>query len=70
MIESVYYNGKNTKGTEDMSERQEHKKRYNMRLEYIARFNKWLDAEPPIVLFLRWKKWKKNRPVWKDIENQ
>ena len=53
-----------------MSERHEHKKRYNMRLEYIARFNRWLDAEPPIVLFLRWKKWKKSRPVWKDIGNQ
>lgn len=53
-----------------MSERQEHKKRYNMRSEYIARFNKWLDAEPQIVFFWRWKKWKKNRPVWKDIENQ
>ena len=53
-----------------MSERQEHKKRYNMRLEYIARFNKWLDAEPPIVFFWRWKKRKNNRPIWRNIENQ
>ena len=53
-----------------MSERQEQKKRYNMRLEYIAMFNKWLDEEPPIVFFWRWKKWKNDRPIWRDIENQ
>ena len=51
-----------------MSERQEHKRRYNLRLEYIAKFNKWLEAEPPMILFLRWRKWKNSRPTWRDIE--
>ena len=27
-----------------MNEKQEKKRRYNLRLEYIARFNKWLDS--------------------------
>ena len=37
-----------------MSERQEHKKRYNQKLEYIAKFEKWLDKEPPIINFFAW----------------
>ena len=44
-----------------MNEKQEKKRRYNLRLEFIAHFNKWLDNEPP-----RWRKWKKSRPVWED----
>ena len=46
-----------------MSERQEHKKRYNQKLEYIAKFEKWLDKEPPIINFFAWRKWKKQRPI-------
>lgn len=49
-----------------MSESREHKRRYNLRLEYIALFNDWLKAEPPMIMFWRWRKWKKNRPVWND----
>ena len=49
-----------------MSERQQHKKRYNLRLEYIARFNKWLESEPSMILFWRWRKWKKSRPILED----
>lgn len=30
-----------------MNEKQEKKRRYNLRLEFIAHFNKWLDSEPP-----------------------
>lgn len=29
-----------------MNEKQEKKRRYNLRLEFIAHFNKWLDSEP------------------------
>lgn len=47
-----------------MSERQEKKRRYNLRLEYIAHFADWLDREPPMWMFWRWKKWKASRPVW------
>lgn len=48
-----------------MSERQEHKKRYNQRLQYIAEFVKWLDAEPPYWAVFRRRAWKKRRPVWR-----
>ena len=46
-----------------MNEKKERKKRYNQRLEYIARFNEWLEAEPSMLLFWRWRKWKKSRPI-------
>lgn len=47
-----------------MSESREHKRRYNMRLEYIAEFEKWLAKEPPIIMFWKWRKWRDSRPVW------
>ena len=49
-----------------MSESREHKRRYNQRLQYIAEFNKWLDAEPPMLHLISWLRWKKLRPVWKE----
>ena len=49
-----------------MNEKQEKKRRYNLRLEFIAHFNKWLDSEPPRWRFIRWRKWKNSRPVWED----
>lgn len=51
-----------------MNEKKEKRKRYNQKLEYIARFNKWLESEPPMILFWRWRKWKKSRPIWSYIE--
>lgn len=51
-----------------MSERQEHKKRYNQRLEFIAHFTKWLEKEPPMIRIISWWRWKKQRPVWKVDE--
>lgn len=36
-----------------MSERKEKKRRYNLRLEYIAAFDRWLQSEPPMILFWR-----------------
>lgn len=51
------------KGDNDMSERQEHKRRYIQRLEFIADFEKWLAQEPPMLpRFWRWKKWRDSRP--------
>ena len=50
-----------------MSEKQEKKLRYNQRLEYIADFDKWLDAEPPIVRLISWHRWKKSRPIFEEI---
>ena len=49
-----------------MSERQEKKRRYNQRLEYIADFNKWLDTEPSILRSIAWRRWKKSRPILKE----
>ncbi len=51
-----------------MSESREHKRRYNLRLQYIAEFEKWLSAEPPMWRVVRWRRWKKSRPVWVDME--
>ena len=51
-----------------MSGRRMHKTRYNQKLEYIRRFEWWLSWEPPMVLFWLWRKWKKRRPTWKDVE--
>lgn len=47
-----------------MSENKEHKKRYNQKLEYIAKFEKWLEQEPSMVNFVAWHKWKKERPIF------
>lgn len=51
-----------------MNGHQEHKRRYNQKLEYITHFEKWLADEPPMILFLRWIKWKHRRTVWKKLE--
>ena len=50
-----------------MSEKREKRRRYNQRLEYIADFNKWLDAEPPIVRLISWHRWKKSRPILEEV---
>ena len=52
-----------------MSGRQMHKTRYNQKLEYIERFERWLRLEPPMILFWKWIRWKKKRPTWKDVED-
>lgn len=49
-----------------MSEKREKKRRYNLRLEYIAHFNSWLLREPPMWMIRKWAKWKKQRPIWDD----
>ena len=51
-----------------MSERQEKKRRYNQKLEYIARFENWLEAEPPMLNFIAWVRWKKRRPIREVID--
>jgi len=52
-----------------MSERQEHKRRYNLRLQYIAEFQKWLDREPHMLRVFAWRRWKMERPVWVEVDN-
>ena len=46
-----------------MSESREKKRRYNLKLEYIARFQAWANSEPPMLLFWRWQRWIRQRPV-------
>ena len=53
-----------------MSERQEHKRRYNQRLEYMARFDKWLASEPNMLRVLKWRRWKKNKPIWEVADDE
>ena len=62
--------GEDGRGGEQMSEKQEKKRRYNQRLEYIADFNKWLDTEPPIVRLISWHRWKKLRPIFKKMDEE
>ena len=53
-----------------MSESREHKRRYNLRLEFIAEVARWLDREPPMILFWKWWKWKKERPIWENFSKK
>ena len=53
-----------------MSESREHKRRDHLRLEFIAEVSKWLNREPPMILFWRWHKWKKERPVWETFSKR
>lgn len=46
-----------------MSEKQEKRRRYNIKLAYAAALDAWLRREPPMILFWRWRKWLKERPV-------
>lgn len=49
-----------------MSESREKKTRYNRRLQYIARFSKWLEEEPPLWNIVAWRRWRKRRPVFDE----
>ena len=49
-----------------MNGRKEHKRRYNRKLEFIADFEKWLTEEPPMILFWKWCRWKRRKPIWKE----
>ena len=52
-----------------MSESREHRRRYNLRLQYIAEYNKWLEQEPSPLRLISWRRWKRQRPVWKEIDD-
>lgn len=51
-----------------MSESREHKRRYNLRLQFIAEFDKWLANEPSHWRIFSHRKWKKARPKWEDYD--
>lgn len=52
-----------------MSERREHRRRINEKMERIREFEQgqdlfllWLSEEPPMIRFISWRKWLKSRP--------
>lgn len=47
-----------------MSEKREKKRRYNEKMAFIKAFEAWLDKEPPMIRILKWRKWKKEKPVY------
>ena len=53
-----------------MSEKREKRRRYNQWIEYIANFNKWLDTEPSILRLILWHRWKKSRPIFKEMDEE
>lgn len=46
-----------------MSEKREKRCRYNLRLDFIAQFYKWLDSEPPRWKLVSWRRWRDSRPT-------
>ena len=46
-----------------MSESREHKKRFYIKMRYVEEFENWLASEPPLISFVKWWRWKKERPV-------
>ena len=53
-----------------MSERQEKKRRRFQRWEYQCALYEWQRKEPCKLLFWRWFKWKKNKPVLRIEESR
>lgn len=45
-----------------MSEKQEHRKRLNARLQYAAEFERWVAACPSVLTFWKIKKWIRAMP--------
>lgn len=50
-----------------MSERNEHRKRLNSRIEYAAAIERWAAKCPPVVKFWAIKKWLKVMPRKEDF---
>lgn len=53
-----------------MSESREKKRRYNAKLLFIAEFYAWMECEPPRWMFLRWRKWWRCRPNFKEAQEK
>lgn len=51
---------------EGKSSKNNHHRRYNAKCEYIAKFDKWLAAEPKRYRIFAWRVWKNMRPVYKE----
>jgi hypothetical protein len=51
---------------EGNSNKNNHRRRYNAKLEYIAKITNWLEAEPKMYHIFAWRRWKKNRPIYRE----
>ncbi len=51
-----------------MNEKLAKRIRVNEKLAYVVAFELWLKEEPPIFRIIKWRLWKKRRPVRKDYE--
>lgn len=49
-----------------MGARREHRRRLNEKLCFVNQFELWLSVEPPMIMFVSWRKWLKSRPKWLD----
>lgn len=47
-----------------MSAKREKQRRRQLKLEYEYDLLSWLRSKPPRILFWRYRKWKKSRPVF------
>ena len=47
-----------------MSQKREKQRRTALKYEYEAHLREWKACEQPKILFWRWRKWKKSRPIW------
>ena len=55
-----------TEERKSMSEKQEHRRRFYQKVQYVAEFENWLREEPPFFRFIKWHRWKKRRPtMWR-----
>ena len=53
-----------------MSKKREKIRRAALKREYEAELRLWAWNEPPKILFWRWRKWKKSRPIWDKRKRQ
>lgn len=51
-----------------MSEKQEKRKRFNYRFQYVLAMNDWMRKEPPVWKIFARRRWKKSMPVWEEKE--
>ena len=51
-----------------MSEKQEHRKRMYLKLEYLYRLEKWLKDEPKVWRIRARLRWMKSRPIYDSKE--
>ena len=67
VFEPIYIVNIKIQEKEPMSEKQEHRKRLNAKVEWIRAFEKWLHEEPSMVRVFKWRKWKKAKPNYEDF---